>query len=97
MVNEGRSLRNCSRRAEAANDRGLYGTQGRYRKMEECERGRDVIARDLHLVKGSMEETRLYLVGKTHDGWIVGLDRQREAGETGERLFGVRLLWWHHV
>ena len=93
VLNEGRWLRNCSGRAEAANDRGLYGTQGRYRKMEECERGRDVIARDLHLVKGSMEETRLYLVGQTRDVWIVGLGRQREAGETWARLFGIRLLW----
>ena len=97
MVNEGRSLRNCSRRAEAANDRGLYGTQGRYRKMEECERGRDVIARDLHLVKDSGEGTRLYLAGRPCDGCGACLGRQREAGETGERLFGVRLLWWHHV
>ena len=52
-----------------------------------------MIATDLQLVKGAREGTRLYLVGQTRDGWSVGLDRQREAGETGERLFGIRLLW----
>ena len=68
------------------------------RHREEIERrrngrGRDVIARDLHLVKGAREGTRLYSVGQTRDMWIGGLDRQRAARGTGERLFRVRLLW----
>ena len=92
MVNEGRSLRNCSRRGEAANDRGLYGAQGRYRKMGGYERGRDVIARDVHLVKGAREGTRLYLVGRPCDECGVRLGRQRETGRDRREV-----VWGHHV
>ena len=48
--------------------------------MEKWERGREMIARDLHLVKGAREGTRLHLAGQTRNGCGVGLDRKRETG-----------------
>ena len=45
----------------------MYETQGRDGNVEKWERGREMIARDLQLVKGAREGTRFYLVGKTRD------------------------------
>ena len=45
----------------------MYETQGRDGNVEKWERGREMIARDLHLVKGDRERTRLNPVEKRCD------------------------------